>query len=141
MLCAVRRAPGSLARGLSRKPRATAFAKGPSPRSIVPVHHKSPLAFTARSLHSSPSWLRGAFAEARANPVTPEEEFQPPKGPSGRKTAPENQQGRITTFQELADQDLVDEKLILPITRDMNITTMTDVQSLTINETLTGVDV
>lgn len=49
--------------------------------------------------------------------------------------------GRITRFQELVDQQLVDENIIRPITEDMKITTMTQVQSLTINETLKGVDV
>lgn len=47
---------------------------------------------------------------------------------------------RITQFQELADRNLVSPKIISNITK-MNITTMTDVQSMTIHETLKGDDV
>lgn len=47
----------------------------------------------------------------------------------------------ITQFQELADKGLVNERIIYSITQKMNLTTMTDVQRMTIPETLKGVDV
>lgn len=48
---------------------------------------------------------------------------------------------RITEFADLAKNGLIDPKIISTITRGMKITTMTDVQSMTINETLRGDDV
>lgn len=48
---------------------------------------------------------------------------------------------RITQFQELATRQLVNPKIIQNITKKMNINTMTEVQSLTIHETLGGDDV
>ena len=47
----------------------------------------------------------------------------------------------ITRFADLASNNLVDPDLIRNITSKMGIETMTQVQSLTINEPLTGVDV
>ena len=47
----------------------------------------------------------------------------------------------LTKFQELADQKLVCKTVIDTITNDMNIETMTEVQSMTIKETLKGIDV
>ncbi|PGH09191.1 hypothetical protein AJ79_05720 [Helicocarpus griseus UAMH5409] len=44
-------------------------------------------------------------------------------------------------FSELASNGLVNEKVINVITDEMNITTMTDVQRLTINTTLSGTDI
>ncbi|KAI9672901.1 MAG: hypothetical protein M1829_004451 [Trizodia sp. TS-e1964] len=49
--------------------------------------------------------------------------------------------GPITKFHELADRQLVDANIINNITKKMGIETMTEVQSKTINETLTGDDV
>ncbi|KAK2739680.1 hypothetical protein FQN57_006514 [Myotisia sp. PD_48] len=51
----------------------------------------------------------------------------------------QGQNAPITKFAELAEQNLVDPKLISAITK-MGITTMTEVQSLTINESLKGTD-
>jgi ATP-dependent RNA helicase MSS116 len=47
---------------------------------------------------------------------------------------------RITQFQELATRQLVNPKIIQNITKKMNINTMTEIQSLTIHETLEGDD-
>lgn len=49
--------------------------------------------------------------------------------------------GPITEFQELADQGLVQNEIVKAITGDMRLSTMTPVQSLTITETLKGLDV
>ncbi|KAI9042156.1 DEAD/DEAH box helicase [Aspergillus affinis] len=47
----------------------------------------------------------------------------------------------LTKFSQLADRRLVDGKIIRTITDRMNITTMTDVQRMTIENTLKGGDV
>lgn len=65
-------------------------------------------------------------AAAAATEAQPEEKFQ---------------QEPITKFSELSDRHLVDKKVVQHITKGMGLSTMTEVQSLTINETLKGVDV
>ena len=47
----------------------------------------------------------------------------------------------VTKFQELAERKMVSETVIQTITQNMKLETMTQVQSLTINETLKGIDV
>jgi ATP-dependent RNA helicase MSS116, mitochondrial len=47
----------------------------------------------------------------------------------------------ITKFQELADHGIIHPHIIKTVTDKMNITTMTDVQRMTINECLDGSDV
>lgn len=49
--------------------------------------------------------------------------------------------GPVTEFKELAARGLVHPNVVNTITRQMRLTTMTDVQSRTINEALSGVDV
>ncbi|RAR01804.1 dead-domain-containing protein [Stemphylium lycopersici] len=52
-----------------------------------------------------------------------------------------SEDGLITKFQDLATKGLVHPNLINTITRQMKLTTMTDVQARTINEALSGVDI
>lgn len=47
----------------------------------------------------------------------------------------------LTQFSELASNGLVSDNIIRVLTNKMNITTMTDVQRMTINATLNGSDV
>ena len=49
--------------------------------------------------------------------------------------------GRVTKFQQLADLNMVSPVVVKTLTADMGLETMTQVQSLTINETLKGIDV
>jgi ATP-dependent RNA helicase MSS116 len=46
----------------------------------------------------------------------------------------------ITKFQELLDHDLVHPNIVNAITQGMGHETMTDVQSMTINQALQGTD-
>ncbi|KAE8350125.1 P-loop containing nucleoside triphosphate hydrolase protein [Aspergillus coremiiformis] len=57
-------------------------------------------------------------------------------------TEPETDQSeRLTEFKQLADQRLVDPVIIRTITKTMKIETMTEVQSMTIRQSLNGNDV
>lgn len=47
----------------------------------------------------------------------------------------------VTKFQQLADLNMVSPVVVKTLTADMGLETMTQVQSLTINETLKGIDV
>lgn len=141
MLSAVRRAPGSLTRVLSSTSTASCVVGRLIPKPSLPARYTPQIACTARQLHSSPRWRRTAYAAASVEDDAPAETQERNDGPSRSKASQAANQGPITMFQELAERNLVDESLIRPITQDMNITTMTHVQSLTINQTLKGVDV
>ena len=49
--------------------------------------------------------------------------------------------GPITRFEELGQRGVVEQRVVDTLTRQMNLHTMTQVQSLTINEAIKGVDV
>jgi ATP-dependent RNA helicase MSS116 len=50
------------------------------------------------------------------------------------------EQGLVTKFHELASKGLVHPNIVNVITKKMKLETMTDVQTRTINEALSGVD-
>lgn len=100
-----------------------------------------------RSLHSTSQWRRQASAALELE----EEEFldedeeeaeqlSQPHDPSSHEGRPRNG-GLVTKFQELADRGMVCKTVIKTLTQDMKLETMTQVQSMTINETLKGIDV
>ncbi|KAI9710628.1 MAG: hypothetical protein M1812_007393 [Candelaria pacifica] len=70
-----------------------------------------------------------------------EHEVHAQEPPSNSEIQQQTQQGPITRFQELADRGLVNATVVETITSTMRIETMTQVQSMTINETLKGADV
>jgi ATP-dependent RNA helicase MSS116, mitochondrial len=72
------------------------------------------------AFHESAKWRQVAAAEATAEATAPEP---------------------ITRFKELATKGLVHPNIINTITQRMKLETMTDVQTRTINEALSGVDV
>lgn len=139
MLSAVRRAPGSLKRVLSSRSTAAsiAIARRLTHSTSISTRYTPQVAGAARQLHSTPRWQRDAYAAASIDYDAPAE----PQDRNNALSRSNPKDGPITSFQELANQKLVDANLIRPITDDMKITTMTHVQSLTINETLKGVDV
>lgn len=54
---------------------------------------------------------------------------------------PKPENGPVTMFRELVEREMVDGTIVETLIKDMGLETMTPVQSLTINETLKGVDV
>ncbi|GIC91551.1 DEAD/DEAH box helicase [Aspergillus udagawae] len=81
---------------------------------------------SVRLLHKSSPLFSSASAQAQAQP----DDFE--------SAAP---QQTLTEFADLAEQGLVDPKIIRAIVKDMKIKTMTDVQSQTLREILQGDDV
>ncbi|RHZ59016.1 uncharacterized protein CDV56_100917 [Aspergillus thermomutatus] len=81
---------------------------------------------SVRLLHKSSPFFSSESAQAQAQPDDLE------------LAAP---QERLTEFADLAEQGLVDPKIIRAIVKDMKIKTMTDVQSQTLREILQGDDV
>ncbi|GFF42112.1 ATP-dependent RNA helicase mss116, mitochondrial [Aspergillus lentulus] len=81
---------------------------------------------SVRLLHESSPFFSSASAQAQAQP----DDFQ-----SAAPLEP------LREFTDLAEQGLVDPKIIRAIVKDMQIKTMTDVQSQTLREILQGDDV
>ena len=69
-----------------------------------------------------------------------QEHVQPPEPPSEVRGGGQGKEGPITLFSELAERGLVSQPVVDTIVRDMGIKTMTQVQSLTIEELLKGRD-
>lgn len=61
--------------------------------------------------------------------------------PSDAEIDASTRPGRVTKFHQLADLNMVSPVIINTLTKGMGLETMTQVQSLTINETLKGIDV
>lgn len=122
MLAAVRRGPS-----LSRALRVGALGVPQSVRATSPLVTRNlqrpssaRLVTNARSFHwTSPVRQSSAAAAAPAS----------------------EHQERITEFNDLATKGLVNPNLIYAVTKGMKLSTMTDVQSLTIPEVLNGGDV
>jgi ATP-dependent RNA helicase MSS116, mitochondrial len=81
----------------------------------------------ARLLHSTPERTQYATAEASERPSDE-------SGSSSRTHSP------ATRFEELGTRNLVHPNIVRTLTQSMNLVTMTEIQSATVEEGLTGVD-
>jgi ATP-dependent RNA helicase MSS116 len=120
MFGALRRCPVTLSRSLSTVAISSAPLRASSLRATSKLRiPSSRLAnVTIAGFHHSAKWQQIAAAEANTETVD-----EP-----------------VTEFSELAKRGLVHPNLINTITKQMRLTTMTDVQTRTINEALSGVD-
>ncbi|KAH7396878.1 ATP-dependent RNA helicase mss116 mitochondrial precursor [Phaeosphaeria sp. MPI-PUGE-AT-0046c] len=121
MFGALRRCPATLSRSMST----AAFSPRPlftsSLRATIALRLPSSRAsrVPTSGFHNSAQWQQVAAAAAEIGGAD----------------------GPVTEFSELARRGLVHPNLIQTITKQMKLTTMTDVQTRTINEALSGVDV
>ena len=141
MLTAVRRGSASITR--------LAYLPSPSPRSfrsiispatyrlVVPTKSASHRPFS----FSSPAQQRAATAEAEYIEDEIADEASAQRPPSEAQINDSIQRGPIVKFKELGERGLVCPTVVRTLTNDMGMETMTQVQSLTINETLKGIDV
>lgn len=126
MFSAMRRCPASLSRNvssaaLSSRVLRTSLVQTPSTvRFAVP---RLPVIAT-QAFHQSAKWYQTAEAAAEAV----QGEYEPNDGP-------------VTKFKDLALRGLVHPNIVNTITKTMKLESMTDVQTRTINEALSGVDV
>lgn len=60
--------------------------------------------------------------------------------PSNDQINQATRHGPVTKFKDLAEQGLVSRTVVDTLTKDMGLETMTQVQSLTLNESLKGTD-
>lgn len=123
MFHALRRCPASLSRNVSSVTLLSRVLR-PSlvqtPSAIRLTTARLPIIAT-QAFHQSAKWHQTAAAEA------PTEQHEPNDGP-------------VTRFKDLALRGLVHPNVVNTITRDMKLETMTDVQTRTINEALSGAD-
>ena len=95
--------------------------------------------FAKRSISSTNQWRQRAAANAWIEDHSPETPTSSLQSDSQRNNP--SQHGPITDFRELGERNLVNHALVSNLTDQMSLKTMTQVQSLTINETLKGTDV
>ena len=144
MLNIARRGPSSVARPLfslstySRcsRPAHTQDLQRCLPRIIAPRIAKSSLSASEwrRSIATAPA------AEDNAIEGEIEQEVHSQKPPSGDQLNRAVKTGPATTFAELAERQLVCQTVVNTITGTMGLTTMTPVQSLTLEKSLQGQD-
>lgn len=138
MFVAVRRGPASIAKCL-RLP-STSSTSSNLALSWKNGYFVTRLASTPalRAFNTAPPWRQEAAVRApqyNQNGDAAEEESEP-KSPRAKA-----EYGPVTKFAELGERNMVCQTVVDTITRGMKLDTMTHVQSLTINETLKGIDV
>jgi len=141
MLSTARRGPASIARSI-RLPSTAPRVSGTF------LHHRAvskhvqiqPLA-TVRAFNATTLFNQQAAARAQVVEREVEEEIIPQRSPDDKQRQRAVQHGPVTRFAELLERGMVSESVVKTITEDMGLETMTQVQSMTINETLKGIDV
>src|SRR5256885_13869045 len=132
MLSVCRRIPTSLGKALRVLPSTSISSSSIRLSSPFLLRDACRATVAARQFHKASRSLQQA-QEAQA---LQEEEFD-----SGSHEEEARHDGPITNFQQLADQGLVNKYIIRNITENLKLRIMTEVQSMTIKETLKGVDV
>lgn len=122
-----------------------------APSTNLPSLSINALRLASRPIQQSPSFhqyanfhaycARKQHADTEALSAQVEQDIQADRPPTDSKIDRKLRMGATTRFGELAHNGLVNQRIIDTLTNKMNLDTMTQVQSLTINEALTGVDV
>ncbi|KAI9780966.1 MAG: hypothetical protein M1839_006405 [Geoglossum umbratile] len=101
----------------------------------------SPSGLAFRQFCQTPRLLQQAEASSLRQQESVEEDAQEHIPPPQTGVRGEAYHGPITSFQELADQQLINHDVIHTITKNMGLEAMTEVQSSTIRESLGGDDI
>lgn len=141
MLNAVRRGPASITKS-ARLPSVPAICSlSIIPRPVSPgLFRVVTISSLLRQYSVSPLIRqRAQLAEVIENEIADEVTAQRP--PSDVQINEAVRHGPVTKFRELGERKMVCPTVVRTLTEDMGLETMTQVQSLTINETLKGSDV
>lgn len=124
MFGALRRCPATLSRSVSTAAISSSALRASSFRATSALRTPSSRIASVNSagFHHSAQWQQIAAAQQQAEHVI-------------------SSDGPITEFRDLATRGLVHPNVVDTITKQMRLTTMTDVQTRTINEALLGTDV
>lgn len=145
MLTVLRRGPTSIAKPLLSVSAATACSKllrAHRPSHIVPLIATSSPPFRT-FIASAPLHQQTASAVAldeEGPGAELEQEVNAQKSPSDAQSNQDVNYGPVTKFKELGDRNLVCKTVVDTLTHSMGMETMTQVQSMTINESLKGLD-
>ena len=144
MISAARRGPSSVARSLTSLSKCYSCRRPDNTRSIQRRFPQLICSTISRPFGSSPQWRISAAARAVAEDEDIEEDTEQgsnsQKPPLGAQTKQAEQHGSITRFEDLAKRGMVCQTVVDTITKQMGLETMTQVQSLTISESLKGQD-
>ncbi|MCJ1224988.1 hypothetical protein MMC12_001635 [Toensbergia leucococca] len=146
MLTVVRRGSASITKLLLIPSTSSPCVKSFISRSYRQHATQTPSPHLIRFLSTAPQWKqRNALAnedlEDEIVESQIEQKIQSQTPPSDSQTDEAAHHGPVTKFQGLLDRKLVCETVVKTITDVMRLETMTQVQSMTINETLKGIDV
>lgn len=145
MLNIVRRGPASATTALFSPSVCLRCIKAGRPRNVQQCLSRDLYPVATRSFRSNPQWRRSATATAayedEAIDGELEQEVNAEKPPSDAQIDRAINYGPVTKFKELSERGMVCPTVVDTITKGMGLDTMTQVQSLTINETLKGIDV
>lgn len=141
MLSTARRGPTSIARSI-RLPSTTprVFETSRYYRALYKRAQIQPLA-TVRAFNVATLFYQQAAARAQIIESEVEEEINSQQPPKDKQIREAVQHVPVTRFAELLERGMVCDSVVKTITEDMGLETMTQVQSMTINETLKGIDV
>ncbi len=136
MLVATRRGPASIARCLRFSSTSLSSNLARSWRTSYLITPLSSVSFF-RAFNTSSAWRQ----EAAVRGVKTQQDGDVDKESVEKPPQTQAQYGPVTKFVELAERNMVTKTIVTTIVRDLKLETMTHVQSLTINETLKGIDV
>ncbi len=143
MLTALRRGPASAATTWFSTPLCSQYVRLIRPRAVRRSVPRTSHPLTPRAFGTSSPWRQSATASAEYEEAVEgelEQEVNAEEPPSDTHIDSAIRYGPVTKFEDLASRGLVCQTVVETITKDMGLHTMTQVQSLTLNESLKGID-
>lgn len=141
MFNAARRGPASIATLSRLSCTATRIHKPFLLQNPVSKYVQIQQSATVRAFTCNPRFNRHATAEAQLVEKEVEEEVSAQRLPTDEQIEEAVRYGPVTKFAELLERKMVSKSIVDTLTQRMGLETMTQVQSLTINESLKGIDV
>ena len=140
---ALRRGPASIARKLLSPSTSRPCTKSNAARIQYYQTSRPQLASAVRTLSTTSLCRRYAAVREQAHEIKEEivDEVNTLRPSSNAQVNEASKFGPVTRFKELSERGMVCNTVVDILTQKMGLETMTQVQSLTINETLKGVDV
>lgn len=146
MLNIVRRGPASIAKSSIASLKFPKFPNLDTSRTLLHPTARRCSVHNLRALHTSLQWRQESSLGATS---TEDKTFeghasQDTKSPDTKLSSQikrTTSHGPLTKFAELAERNLVCDTIVNTIVKSLGLETMTEVQSLTINEILKGPDV
>lgn len=145
MLNILRRGPASAATSSLSNSLCSQCIRSICPRALCKPIARNTFPSLSQSFGTSHQWRRSATTtavreEEEAIEGGLDQEVYAEQPPSDAQINQAVQHGPITKFKDLVERGLVCQTVVDTITKDMRLETMTQVQSLTLNESLKGTD-